>query len=53
MSKRTKNILSRLIMDNQTQPTFGDGKICYIELLSRIIQESAILYNQDFGLFQQ
>ena len=38
-----------LKMDNQTQPTFGNGKICYIEIPSRDINESSTFYNKVFG----
>ena len=36
-------------MDNQTHPTFANGKICYIELPSRDINESSSFYNKVFG----
>jgi uncharacterized protein len=36
-------------MNNQTHPTFGNGKICYIELPSRNIDESSSFYNKVFG----
>ncbi|MEJ7676911.1 MAG: VOC family protein [Segetibacter sp.] len=36
-------------MDNQTHPTFGNGKICYIELPSRDINESSNFYSKVFG----
>lgn len=36
-------------MDKQTHPTFANGKICYIELPSRDINESASFYNKVFG----
>jgi predicted enzyme related to lactoylglutathione lyase len=31
-------------MSNNSQPTFGNGKICYLELPSRDVQESAAFY---------
>jgi predicted enzyme related to lactoylglutathione lyase len=36
-------------MDNQEHPTFGNGKICYLELPSRNIEESASFYREVFG----
>ena len=36
-------------MDNQQHPTFGNGKICYIELPSENIQESSSFYKNVFG----
>jgi predicted enzyme related to lactoylglutathione lyase len=36
-------------MDNKEHPTFGNGKICYLELPSRNIEESASFYNGVFG----
>lgn len=36
-------------MENQTLPTYGNGKICYIELPSRAIKESSEFYNNAFG----
>ena len=36
-------------MNNKTHPTFGNGKICYIELPSRDVQESAAFYQAVFG----
>lgn len=36
-------------MNNQTHPTFGNGKICYIELPSKDVQESAGFYSTVFG----
>jgi len=36
-------------MDNQEHPTFGNGKICYLELPTRNIEESASFYNDVFG----
>ena len=36
-------------MNTQTHPTFGNGKICYIELPSRDINESSSFYNKVFG----
>jgi predicted enzyme related to lactoylglutathione lyase len=36
-------------MDNQEHPTFGNGKICYLELPSRNIEESASFYRDVFG----
>jgi uncharacterized protein len=38
-----------LRMDNQTHPTFANGKICYIELPSRDNNESSSFYNKVFG----
>jgi len=35
--------------ENNNQPAYGDGKICYIELPSRDIEESAAFYNAAFG----
>ena len=36
-------------MENKKQPTFGNGKICYVELPSRDIKESSSFYNNVFG----
>ena len=36
-------------MENIKQPTFGNGKICYVELPSRNIKESSTFYNNVFG----
>jgi len=36
-------------MENINQPTFGNGKICYVELPSRDIKESSSFYNNVFG----
>ena len=36
-------------MSNNDHPTFGNGKICYIELPSRDINESANFYAAVFG----
>lgn len=36
-------------MENQDQPTFANGKICYIELPSRAIKESSEFYSKVFG----
>jgi uncharacterized protein len=36
-------------MNNQLHPTFANGKICYIELPSRNIDESSSFYNKVFG----
>ena len=36
-------------MENQEHPTFGNGKICYLELPSRNIAESASFYNAVFN----
>jgi uncharacterized protein len=36
-------------MQNAPHPTFGNGKICYIELPSKDINESAIFYQQVFN----
>ena len=36
-------------MDNQTHPTFANGKICYIEIPTNDINESASFYNKVFG----
>ena len=36
-------------MENNNQPTFGNGKICYVELPSRDIKESSSFYNNVFG----
>ena len=36
-------------MENNNQPTFGNGKICYVELPSKNIKESSTFYNNVFG----
>lgn len=36
-------------MDNQAHPTFTNGKICYIEIPTNNITESALFYNKVFG----
>ncbi|MGG9963626.1 VOC family protein [Ferruginibacter sp. SUN106] len=36
-------------MENASHPTFGNGKICYIELPSKDINESATFYHQVFN----
>jgi uncharacterized protein len=36
-------------MSNISQPTIGNGKICYIELPSRDIKESSDFYQSVFG----
>src|SRR6476469_9029202 len=36
-------------MEDQTQPTYANGKICYIELPSRAIKESSGFYSKVFG----
>ena len=36
-------------MENNVQPTYGNGKICYLEIPSRDVQESASFYNKVFG----
>ena len=36
-------------MDNQTHPNFANGKICYIEIPTNNIAESASFYNKVFG----
>jgi predicted enzyme related to lactoylglutathione lyase len=36
-------------MDNPAHPTFGNGKICYLELPSRDVEESAKFYKAVFG----
>jgi uncharacterized protein len=36
-------------MENAAHPTFGNGKICYIELPSKDINESASFYEQVFS----
>lgn len=36
-------------MDNLEHPTFGNGKICYLELPSRNIDESVSFYGSVFG----
>lgn len=36
-------------MNGTTHPTFGNGKICYIELPSRNINESAAFYSLVFN----
>jgi uncharacterized protein len=35
-------------MSNNSQPTFANGKICYMELPSRDIQESSSFYEEIF-----
>jgi uncharacterized protein len=36
-------------MEKNNHPTFGNGKICYIELPSRNIEESSSFYSKVFG----
>ena len=36
-------------MSNQAHATYGNGKICYIELPSRDIEESSTFYHKVFG----
>lgn len=36
-------------MENNSHPTFANGKICYIELPSRDINESSSFYKKVFG----
>lgn len=36
-------------MSNQEQPHYGNGKICYLELPSRNIDESGTFYHTVFG----
>ncbi len=36
-------------MTNKKQPSFGNGKICYLELPSRDIDESSSFYHAVFG----
>ncbi|MDB5120320.1 MAG: hypothetical protein JWN56_1538 [Sphingobacteriales bacterium] len=36
-------------MSQQSHPTFGNGKICYLEIPSRDISESSTFYNKVFG----
>ena len=36
-------------MENDKQPTFGNGKICYIEMPAVDINQSASFYRQVFG----
>jgi predicted enzyme related to lactoylglutathione lyase len=36
-------------MNNPEHPTFGNGKICYLELPSRDVEESAQFYKTVFG----
>ena len=36
-------------MNSQEHPTFGNGKICYLELPSKDIEESAQFYKAVFG----
>jgi predicted enzyme related to lactoylglutathione lyase len=36
-------------MENQSHPTFANGKICYLELPSRNIEESVTFYKEVFG----
>ena len=36
-------------MENKQQPTFENGKICYVELPSKDIKESSLFYSNVFG----
>lgn len=36
-------------MGNNNHPTYGNGKICYIEMPSRNVKESADFYSKIFG----
>ena len=36
-------------MSNNNHPTFGDGKICYIEIPAIDINTSAVFYDKTFG----
>jgi predicted enzyme related to lactoylglutathione lyase len=36
-------------MENNTHPTFGNGKVCYIEIPATDIQRSASFYKTVFG----
>jgi predicted enzyme related to lactoylglutathione lyase len=36
-------------MSNNSQPTIGNGKICYLELPSRDVNESSDFYHSVFG----
>jgi len=36
-------------MENKTDPTYGNGKICYVELPARDIKQSADFYTAVFG----
>ena len=36
-------------MENKSGPTFGNGKICYLEIPARNIEESARFYQEVFG----
>ncbi len=36
-------------MNNPTHPTFANGKICYLEMPSRNLDESSAFYNKVFG----
>lgn len=45
----TTSFKKTLNMDNKTHPTFANGKICYVELPSRDIDESSSFYNKVFG----
>jgi predicted enzyme related to lactoylglutathione lyase len=36
-------------MENETHPTFGNGKVCYIEIPARDVASSAGFYQQVFG----
>ncbi len=43
------NNLKQKTMDNNSQPTFANGKICYIEIPALNIQQSAKFYQTVFG----
>ncbi len=47
--KQKKSHSKLHIMSSESQPTFGNGKICYIELPSRDVTESASFYHNVFG----
>ena len=36
-------------MENKKQPTLGNGKICYMQIPSRNIEESSSFYKKVFG----
>ena len=36
-------------MSDQNQPTYGNGKICYMELPAKNIHDSSSFYNKVFG----
>jgi predicted enzyme related to lactoylglutathione lyase len=44
-----ENLLTTKTMDRKSQPTHGNGKICYIEIPAADISESASFYTAVFG----